>query len=77
MIVEQNPKISVESKSSKSSSGSSFLNYCYNLNIALIVLKFCGVIECSWWWVMSPLWIPFVLVIFAGILGMIVGGKEE
>lgn len=76
MIVEQKPKISVESKSSKSSSGSSFLNYCYNLNIALIVLKFCGVIECSWFLVMSPIWIPLALIIFAGIIGMIVGGKD-
>lgn len=67
----------MENKQNNTSSGSAFLQYyCYNLNIALIVLKFCGVIECSWWWVMSPIWIPLALIIFAGILGMIVGGKD-
>lgn len=31
------------------------------LLIAFIVLKLCHVIEWSWLWVLSPLWIPFVL----------------
>ena len=29
---------------------------------ALIVLKLTGVINWSWWWVMSPLWISGILV---------------
>jgi len=33
------------------------------LLIAFIVLKLCHVIEWSWFWVLSPLWIPFALSI--------------
>ena len=36
------------------------------LLVAFIVLRLCGVIAWSWWWVLSPLWIPM------GILGVIV-----
>ena len=36
------------------------------LGIAFIVLKLCGVISWSWWWVLAPFWIPFVL--FFGLL---------
>lgn len=31
------------------------------LLIVFIVLKLTGVIAWSWWWVLSPLWIPLVL----------------
>ena len=31
------------------------------LGIVFIVLKLCGVISWSWWWVLAPFWIPFVL----------------
>ena len=43
------------------------------LTIAFIVLKLCNVIDWSWVWVLSPLWIPlaFVLVIWA--IGLIIG----
>lgn len=33
------------------------------LGIAFIILKLCGVIKWSWWWVLAPFWIPFVLLI--------------
>lgn len=32
------------------------------LTIAFIVLKLCNVITWSWWWVLSPLWIPLAIV---------------
>lgn len=31
------------------------------LLIAFIVLKLCKVITWSWWWVLSPIWIPLGL----------------
>ena len=31
--------------------------------IVFLVLKFCGVIDWSWWWVTAPLWGPFALLI--------------
>lgn len=30
---------------------------------AFIVLKLTGVIEWSWWWVLSPLWITAVIIV--------------
>ena len=35
------------------------------LTIAFIVLKLCHVIEWSWLWVLSPLWISFVITMIA------------
>jgi hypothetical protein len=29
------------------------------LVLLFITLKLCGVIEWSWWWVLSPIWIGF------------------
>lgn len=31
------------------------------LTVAFIVLKLCGVINWSWWWVLCPLWGPLAL----------------
>lgn len=42
------------------------------LTIAFIVLKLCGVIDWSWFWVLAPLWIPFAIVIVAIILIFII-----
>ena len=37
-----------------------------------IVLKLVGVISWSWWWVLSPLWIPLiVLAIFLFVIYLI------
>jgi hypothetical protein len=33
------------------------------LTIVFIVLKAVDVINWSWWWVLSPLWIEFIVVI--------------
>jgi hypothetical protein len=33
------------------------------LTIVFIVLKLTNVINWSWWWVLSPIWIPLSLVI--------------
>ena len=33
------------------------------LGLAFIVLKLCGVINWSWWWVLAPIWMPIVLVL--------------
>ena len=42
------------------------VGFCGLLAIAFIVLKLTHVIEWSWLWVLSPLWIPAAIV--AGIL---------
>lgn len=33
------------------------------LTIVFVVLKLCGVINWSWWWVLCPAWIPLAVVI--------------
>jgi hypothetical protein len=45
------------------------------LTILFIALKLLGKINWSWWWVLSPLWIPlaiFVGLIFCVFLGAVV-----
>jgi hypothetical protein len=34
------------------------------LLVAFVVLKLVGAIAWSWWWVLSPVWIPAGLVLF-------------
>ena len=43
------------------------------LGVAFVVLKLCGVINWSWWWVTAPFWIPsaIALVIVAVLLGLV------
>lgn len=47
------------------------------LLIVFIVLKLIGVINWSWWWVLSPLWISILIVLFliAGV--MILAAHDE
>lgn len=52
------------SENSSSSSGNSLFSL---LTVAFVVLKLCHVIEWSWCWVLSPLWIP-VAAIIVGIV---------
>lgn len=41
------------------------------LTIAFIVLKLCHVIEWSWWWVLSPIWIPLSVLVLVWIVFLI------
>ena len=52
-----------KTKVSKSGIGFSGL-----LTIAFIILKLCHVIDWSWWWVLSPLWISVGLIFFLLII---------
>lgn len=46
---------------SSSSSSSGGIGFAGLLTVAFVVLKLCGVIAWSWWWVLSPLWISFMV----------------
>jgi hypothetical protein len=48
-----------ESKTA-TSSGIGFIGL---LTIAFIILKLCNVVQWSWWWVLSPIWIPVAIVL--------------
>ena len=65
----------MENKNTNVSSGIGFTGV---LTIVFIVLKLTGVISWSWWWVLSPIWIPWVLVIvIAVILATITAFKQK
>lgn len=40
------------------------------LTVLFVALKLCGKIDWSWWWVLSPLWLPWAIA-FA-VMGAIV-----
>ena len=44
------------------------VNFLELLTLVFIVLKLCKVITWSWWWVLSPIWIPLILLIIILIL---------
>ena len=49
------------------------------LTVLFIALKLCGVIDWSWWWVLSPIPITLgiALVVFAGVIGVLMCGKKK
>lgn len=47
------------------------LTFPSTLFIVFLVLKLTNTINWSWWWVTSPLWIPFALVLFIVIIVII------
>lgn len=53
---------------SENKSTSNGIGFTGLLLIAFIVLKLCNVINWSWWWVLSPAWIPaaIALLLLAG-----------
>ncbi len=46
-----------------SQSKSQGLSLIETLFVVFLVLKLVGVIDWSWWWVTSPLWIPIVIIL--------------
>ena len=60
----------MSSNSSSSSSGG--ISFTGALTILFIGLKLTHVINWSWWWVLSPIWISLLILLFILlILGMI------
>ena len=58
--IKQSHSKTMSSSSSRSSGGISFTGA---LTILFIGLKLGHVINWSWWWVLSPIWISFLIVI--------------
>lgn len=53
-------------------SSSKGLGLCDVLAVVFIVPKLIGVIDWNWWWVLSPVWIPVIIVVIAYIVISIV-----
>ena len=58
--------------SDNKSTASSRIGFSGLLAILFIALKLTGVITWSWLWVLAPIWIPFVIVVFILIIAGIV-----
>lgn len=59
--------------SNNSSNGTAYsIRFPSVLTIVFIVLKLCGIIHWSWLWVLAPLWMPIVIVLFI-LLIIIIG----
>ena len=57
---------------SNNSSSSGGIGFSGALTILFIGLKLAHVINWSWWWVLSPLWISFlILILFLILLAII------
>ena len=52
------------SKEIITSSSSSGIGFTGLLTIVFIVLKLIGIIDWSWWWVLSPIWICALIILF-------------
>ena len=47
--------------------GSTGVGFTGLLQVAFIVLRLCGVINWSWWWVLAPSWIAAAIVVLTVI----------
>lgn len=51
------------------------------MTVAFIVLRLCGIIDLSWFWCVSPMFIPIIAAVVSGILKAITNeidkGLEE
>ena len=58
--------------SDNSTSTSGGIGFAGLLTIVFITLKLLGKITWSWWWVLSPLWISFTLIICILVVVLII-----
>ena len=47
------------------------------LGVVFIVLKLVGVIDWSWWWVLSPFWISFGLTVLILLVAVVIVAIRE
>lgn len=47
------------------------------LLVIFIVLKILNILQWSWWWVLSPLWIPLLLVFIFSLLSLFLDSKNK
>lgn len=59
------------------SSSSGGIGFVGLLTIAFIVLKLCGVIAWSWWWVLAPIWISAGLILVTTVIAVLVWWIKE
>jgi hypothetical protein len=60
---------------SNSNSNSGGIGFAGLLTIVFIVLKLLGKITWSWWWVLSPLWITFIVAFVIILIALAVASR--
>jgi uncharacterized protein (DUF983 family) len=71
-------KLKVRKQVSESSSAKSGgIGFTGLLTILFIGLKLTGYIDWSWWWVLSPIWISFLLAFVITLVAVIVLALEK
>ena len=64
--------------SNSSSSSSGGIGFTGLLTVLFVGLKLTNVITWSWWWVLSPIWISFLLlIIILGIAAIFIAVMEK
>ncbi len=58
----------------KATASASGIGFTGLLTIAFIVLKLCHIIDWSWWWVLSPIWISVAIVITIIVVMLLIFG---
>lgn len=61
----------------KNSDTSGGIGFCGLLTILFIALKLTNIISWSWWWVLSPLWIPFAIVILIMVFIIVIAAIKS
>lgn len=64
----------MDKKEKNASSGG--IGFAGVLTIVFIVLKLCGVIAWSWWWVLAPVWITVAIYIVALVVVMVIAWRR-
>lgn len=58
-------------------SGTGGLSFLSALQIAFIVLKLTGLIHWSWLWVLSPIWLPVMILGMLFVVFIVLDGKGK
>lgn len=53
------------------------IGYVGALLLIFITLKLCGVIDWSWWWVLSPIWITTVIILLIALIVCVVKHNRD
>jgi hypothetical protein len=62
---------------SSSSSSSGGVGFAGLLTVAFVVLKLCDVIDWSWWWVLSPMWISVAIAVTFLVIAAVVAAAKS
>ena len=63
--------------STTSTNSSGGIGFTGLLTIVFVTLKLCGVIEWSWWWVLSPVWISVGLLLLIIAVSLLILGAAS